>query len=80
MARGQEGRTTRRTGRQIVPGYRERSSQPVLVHCFAGIHRTGTTCALFRVARQGWSADQAIVEMQSYGFKSGKAAGPAHFI
>lgn len=41
--------------------------RPVLLHCFAGIHRTGGLCAAYRVSIQGWSADDAIAEMQSIG-------------
>ena len=33
-----------------------RANYPVLVHCFAGIHRTGTMCAVFRMEYHGWSA------------------------
>ncbi|MFO0806655.1 MAG: dual specificity protein phosphatase family protein [Gemmataceae bacterium] len=44
------------------------ANHPVLIHCFAGIHRTGTMCALFRIENQGWSADRAIEEMQLRGF------------
>ena len=29
---------------------------PVLVHCFAGIHRTGAHCAIYRIEHQGWSS------------------------
>jgi tyrosine-protein phosphatase SIW14 len=46
----------------------DRSNYPVLVHCFAGIHRTGTMCGIFRMEYQGWTADAAIAEMQLYGF------------
>lgn len=42
---------------------------PVLVHCFAGIHRTGTMCAIFRMEFHRWPADRAINEMQQYGFE-----------
>lgn len=46
----------------------KKENHPVLVHCFAGIHRTGTMCAIFRMEYHGWSADRAMAEMQLYGF------------
>jgi tyrosine-protein phosphatase SIW14 len=47
----------------------ERENYPVLVHCFAGIHRTGTMCAVFRMEFHHWPADRAINEMQQCGFE-----------
>ncbi len=47
------------------------SNHPVLVHCFAGIHRTGAMCAAFRMEFQGWPAERAIAEMRDCGFKPG---------
>lgn len=41
---------------------------PVLVHCQHGADRTGTTCALYRVAVQGWKKEEAIREMTQGGF------------
>jgi protein tyrosine phosphatase (PTP) superfamily phosphohydrolase (DUF442 family) len=36
---------------------------PVFVHCQRGADRTGTMCAVYRVAVQGWSKTEAIEEM-----------------
>jgi len=44
------------------------TNYPVLVHCFAGIHRAGTMCAIFRMEFHHWPADRAIREMQLCGF------------
>jgi protein tyrosine phosphatase (PTP) superfamily phosphohydrolase (DUF442 family) len=41
---------------------------PVIVHCQHGADRTGAMCALYRVAVQGWSKEEAIEEMMKGGF------------
>lgn len=41
---------------------------PVFVHCMHGADRTGLLCAIYRVAVQGWTKDEAIREMTEGGF------------
>ena len=41
---------------------------PVFVHCQHGSDRTGTMIAIYRMAAQGWSRDEAIAEMTQGGF------------
>lgn len=41
---------------------------PVLIHCKAGLHRTGCLCALYRVEYQGWDRLEALRELKSHGF------------
>ena len=44
------------------------ASQPVYVHCVGGRHRTGVMTAAYRMADEGWNADQAFKEMKQYNF------------
>jgi protein tyrosine phosphatase (PTP) superfamily phosphohydrolase (DUF442 family) len=48
------------------------SNAPVLVHCQHGADRTGTMCAVYRIVFDGWTKEQAILEMKEggYGFHS----------
>ena len=42
---------------------------PMFVHCQRGADRTGLMCAIYRIAFQGWTKDQAIAEMTQGGFR-----------
>ena len=41
----------------------------IFVHCRLGDDRTGMAIASYRVAEQGWSADEAMKEMELFGFQ-----------
>ncbi|HEV3143616.1 MAG TPA: dual specificity protein phosphatase family protein [Gemmataceae bacterium] len=41
---------------------------PVLIHCKAGLHRTGCLVAVYRMEYEGWSAHDTIDEMKDLGF------------
>jgi protein tyrosine phosphatase (PTP) superfamily phosphohydrolase (DUF442 family) len=42
--------------------------KPVFVHCEHGADRTGMMTAIYRIAIEGWSKEDAIVEMTQGGF------------
>jgi protein tyrosine phosphatase (PTP) superfamily phosphohydrolase (DUF442 family) len=46
----------------------DKNRGPVFVHCKHGADRTGTMCAIYRVAVDGWTKRQAIDEMTTGGF------------
>jgi tyrosine-protein phosphatase SIW14 len=54
---------------------RENSSKKIFVHCRLGDDRTGMMVASYRMAAEGWTADEAMNEMQKFGFSH-----PHHFI
>jgi tyrosine-protein phosphatase SIW14 len=54
--------------RTFLEVMRDPANHPVLVHCFAGIHRTGAYCALYRMEFEGWSNEQAIAELKVRGY------------
>jgi tyrosine-protein phosphatase SIW14 len=49
---------------------RQNPGKKVFVHCRLGDDRTGMAVASYRMAEQGWSADEAMKEMQSFGFST----------
>jgi protein tyrosine/serine phosphatase len=42
--------------------------QPVYFHCAFGKDRTGTMCAIYRMEMDGWTSDEALQEMDSFGY------------
>ncbi|HMA94823.1 MAG TPA: dual specificity protein phosphatase family protein [Polyangiaceae bacterium] len=44
------------------------ANQPAFVHCKAGINRTGLAVGVYRMAVDGWSAEEALSEAKTYGF------------
>jgi tyrosine-protein phosphatase SIW14 len=45
----------------------EDAKKPVLVHCFAGIHRTGVHVAAYRIDKHGWTNAEAMEEIRWMG-------------
>lgn len=43
-------------------------SYPVLIHCRAGLHRTGVLTAVYRMEYEGWSTRDAYRELKANGF------------
>ncbi|HLW68951.1 MAG TPA: dual specificity protein phosphatase family protein [Gemmataceae bacterium] len=41
---------------------------PILIHCFAGTHRSGAYCAIYRMEFDHWSNEQALTELHSNGY------------
>jgi protein tyrosine/serine phosphatase len=41
---------------------------PMLIHCRAGLHRTGILTAIYREEFEGWTRDQAMRELRGHGF------------
>jgi len=46
----------------------ENKGKKVFVHCRLGDDRTGMMVAAYRMAEEGWTADEAMIEMKSFGF------------
>ncbi len=53
---------------EMVTVYDDPNNYPMLIHCKAGLHRTGLLAALYRVEYQGWTVNDAYREMKAQGF------------
>jgi protein tyrosine/serine phosphatase len=51
---------------EVLALLRDSSKLPILVHCNAGVARTGASVALFRQLEQGWDFQRAIDELASF--------------
>ena len=48
--------------------FQQDPTQKVFVHCYFGRDRTGVMVATYRMTQQNWTPDQAVAEMDSFGF------------
>lgn len=46
----------------------DKANHPVLIHCHAGLHRTGVLSAVYRMEYDGWTSQEAIRELKANGF------------
>lgn len=56
------------------------SIYPVLLHCKAGLHRTGVLSAVYRMEYQGWTKDAAFRELRAHGFGDWVSTSTNHYI
>jgi tyrosine-protein phosphatase SIW14 len=49
---------------------RDNRGKKVFVHCQTGDDRTGMMIAAYRMVEEGWTAEEAMKEMEAYGFTS----------
>lgn len=47
----------------------EPNAPPTLVHCAAGVNRTGLAVGLYRLRAQGWSLPDVTEELHAFGFE-----------
>jgi len=46
------------------------ANYPVLLHCFAGIHRTGAMVAVYRMEFDRWTNSESLYELRATGYKN----------
>jgi protein tyrosine/serine phosphatase len=51
-----------------VMGNSKEYPHPILLHCFAGLHRTGALTAVYRMEFERWTNDEALGEMERCGY------------
>ena len=55
---------------QLLQLIRDNRDKKIFVHCRLGTDRTGMAVAAYRMAEENWTADEAMQEMQAFGFNT----------
>jgi len=53
--------------RQVLDLLDDERNCPVLVHCSAGVERSGMVAAIYRIERMGWSNERAVEQLLANG-------------
>jgi uncharacterized protein (TIGR01244 family) len=61
------GRPTDEQVKRVIEIIEEKEKAPVFVHCRRGSDRTGAIIAIYRIEKDGWTAERAIEEANRYG-------------
>ena len=56
------------------------NSYPVLIHCKAGLHRTGVLVGVYRMEYEGWTKAEALQEVRDNGFGEFAATSANEYI
>ncbi len=64
-----DGASTPEDRRRIIELLTAPDSPPTLVHCAAGVNRTGLAVGLYRLHCQGWTLEQVLAEMRAFDFE-----------
>lgn len=56
------------------------SAHPILLHCKAGLHRTGVLVAAYRQEYDGWGPGAALAELRAQGFGDGAATAANDYV
>jgi protein tyrosine/serine phosphatase len=56
------------------------AARPVLLHCKAGLHRTGILAAVYRMEYEGWGPFRALEELKAHGFGDAAATSANDYI
>jgi hypothetical protein len=56
------------------------SNYPILIHCMAGLHRTGALTAVYRMEYEGWPVADAMRELRANGYGDRKATTANDYI
>lgn len=54
---------------RLVALLTDSAAPPTLVHCAAGVNRTGLAVGLYRIHVQGWPLADVLEEMRAFGFE-----------
>lgn len=56
--------------RRIVEMLCDPNAPPTLVHCAAGVNRTGLAVGLYRINNDGWEYDRVLEELLAFNFEN----------